>query len=160
MRFFVCLLLVGLVACGADDVSRPEAIDVYTEGEMKVNPEPGYVLVDGDQYGYEMETGEVLLVSFLGEVADEYQFLVKSGEYYSVVYRMKPPYEFLESLEFSGSELVDRGLVRLQPEMIATAMLLDASKGQMEPRRRVKDGVAEALWVDSDNRPAWHPAAQ
>ena len=149
MRFLI--LVLGVLLLGCDQAAEVVSNDLARVQAVPVGP--NYVMVDGYKYGYERDTGEVYFVSYLGEKVGEYQFLEKVNEHYSVVYRLKAPYEFFESLEFNGRDFMSRSMQRLSPDLMIAVIFSDAKAGWLKVSGREAGGVLTALWINADNEP-------
>lgn len=138
------LALAILASCG----------DGATEVSVPVMPiGPNYVVVEGQQYGYEGEDGAIVLVSYLGERDDEHQFLSQDNDYdASTVIRISPPYDFIKEIDLYENTVTGQRMARLTNDMLASWMLDDAIQGRLKIYKRERDGVFRTFWLDPENK--------
>ena len=153
MRFL--LFVLGVLLLGCDQAAEVVSNDLARV--QAVPAEPNYVLVDGLKYGYESVDGRVIMLKFIGEKLGEYQFLESRGPSYSLVYRIRPPYEFYKQLEVSGSVVVGASTYRLAPDAILSFAAWDAKNGLLKRFVAEEDGVKYLLWLGGDNKVEWSP---
>lgn len=146
---YKALLISVLLLAGCDVPSPAQSAGPY------------YSLQENGKYGYEMQSGQVMMLAYLGQHDGLFQFSERRNDYLSLVYECAAQCEFYKAYQVDNSNgnviAVER--YRNNQDSIIAAALLDAGAGYLQPYLREQDGKQYYLWT-TEQGADWHPVAK
>lgn len=125
-------------------------------------PDHFYAIKDGNEYGYEKAISEedrkkgqvaadVLMFNYLGEKDGAYQVMLKEGDQRTVA-ECTAPCEFTKIYTFSGTQFIQKKMMKLTPETILSSVLHDAMNGKLDVLSGMQQDRMVSFWVDGTNQ--------
>lgn len=108
---------------------------------------PHYVLQDGHYYGYELATGEVVMLAFLGYRDGVLQLLERNNQYTGQVYECSNPCTYMKVYNIGPSGILGTTRQRTSPDMAAFIAMQDAAAGYLTMLVRQTDAGPQYFWV-------------
>ncbi|WP_420555200.1 hypothetical protein [Neptuniibacter marinus] len=113
-------------------------------------PQHKYTVINGNYYGYEINKDSILLISYLGQKDDIYQFVWRKSQQDMSIIIIKPPYEFYARADYYGHEFIGHEIKRLHERNIVSWVLQDAKHGYLQPAIERTSSSGKYNWINDN----------